>query len=201
MFNSSSTLYRPARPPSPSYMADPMVSQILGCFPSFACGPSHEHHLFPVCSPPGSLPGFCEWKMLPAISVNKGCISHQAATVCVCMCSVMSNSLRPGGLWASRLLYPGKNTGVGCHFLLQGIFLTRDWIGSLLYLLHWQMSSLSLYHLGSHIKPPQLFPMVSLRERRMRTSRMPPIKGWCLAATPKGTPWGEAWWEIIGCWP
>ena len=22
---------------------------------------------------------------------------------------------------------PGKNTGVGCHFLLQGIFLTMDW--------------------------------------------------------------------------
>ena len=29
-----------------------------------------------------------------------------------------------------RLLYPrdspGKNTGIGCHALLQGIFLTRD---------------------------------------------------------------------------
>ena len=23
--------------------------------------------------------------------------------------------------------FPGKNTGVGCHFLLQGIFPTRDW--------------------------------------------------------------------------
>jgi len=22
---------------------------------------------------------------------------------------------------------PGKNTGVGCHFLLQGIFLTQGW--------------------------------------------------------------------------
>ena len=31
---------------------------------------------------------------------------------------------------ACRLLYPwdtlGKNAGVGCHFLLQGIFLTQD---------------------------------------------------------------------------
>ena len=31
---------------------------------------------------------------------------------------------------APRLLYPwdfpGKNTGVGCHFLLQGIFLTQE---------------------------------------------------------------------------
>ena len=37
----------------------------------------------------------------------------------------------------SRLLcpwnFPGKNTGVGCHFLLQGIFLTQ---GSNLHLLH-----------------------------------------------------------------
>ena len=38
--------------------------------------------------------------------------------------SVMSNSLWPHGLlrpWDS----PGKNTGVDCHFLLQGIFLTQ----------------------------------------------------------------------------
>ena len=34
-------------------------------------------------------------------------------------------------LQPARLLcpwdFPGKNTGVGCHFLLQGIFLTRYW--------------------------------------------------------------------------
>ena len=39
---------------------------------------------------------------------------------------VISNSLRPRGLWPARLLcprdFPGKNTGAGCHFLLQGIF-------------------------------------------------------------------------------
>ena len=37
--------------------------------------------------------------------------------------SVMSNSLWPHGPWPTRLLRPwdspGKNTGVGCHFLLQ----------------------------------------------------------------------------------
>ena len=47
--------------------------------------------------------------------------------VCVCVtCSVMSDSLRPHGLPPSWLLCPqnspGKNTGVGCHVLLQGIF-------------------------------------------------------------------------------
>ena len=41
---------------------------------------------------------------------------------------------------------PGKNTEVGCHFLLQGIFPTQ---GLYLYLLHWQADSLPLSHLGS----------------------------------------------------
>ena len=38
-------------------------------------------------------------------------------------CSIMSHSLQPYGLYLARLLCPwdspGKNTGVGCHFLLQ----------------------------------------------------------------------------------
>ena len=33
---------------------------------------------------------------------------------------------------------PGKNTGVGCHFLLQGIFLAQEWNLCLLCLLNWQ---------------------------------------------------------------
>ena len=37
--------------------------------------------------------------------------------------------LQPHGLWPTRLLClgdsPGQNTGVGCHSLLQGIFLTQ----------------------------------------------------------------------------
>ena len=44
-------------------------------------------------------------------------------------CSVMSDSLWPHGLYPTRLLhpwdFPGKNTGVSCHFLLQGIFPTQ----------------------------------------------------------------------------
>ena len=42
--------------------------------------------------------------------------------------------------------FSGKNTGVGCHFLLQGIFLTH---GLNLRLLHWQADSLPLSHQGS----------------------------------------------------
>ena len=54
--------------------------------------------------------------------------------------SVMSNSLRPFGLEPTSLLCPwdfsGKNTGVGCHALLQGIFPTQGWNLDLLQLLH-----------------------------------------------------------------
>ena len=48
--------------------------------------------------------------------------------VCVSR-SVMPDSLRPHGLQPAELPCPwdspGKNTGVGCHFLLQGIFPTQ----------------------------------------------------------------------------
>ena len=44
--------------------------------------------------------------------------------------SVVSNSLRPHGLEPTRLLYPwnflGMSTGVGCYFLLQGIFICAN---------------------------------------------------------------------------
>ena len=45
-------------------------------------------------------------------------------------------------------LFPSKNTGVGCFFLLRGIFPTQ---GSNWRLLHWQVDSLPLSHLGSLI--------------------------------------------------
>ena len=55
----------------------------------------------------------------------------------VCACSFISNSLRSHGLQSIRLLcpwdFPGKNTGVGCHFLLQGIFPTQGYNSCLLH--------------------------------------------------------------------
>ena len=57
----------------------------------------------------------------------------------------MSDSLQPHGLGSTRLCYPwnflDKNTGMGCHFLLQGIFLTQESNLCLLGLLHWQVDS------------------------------------------------------------
>ena len=46
---------------------------------------------------------------------------------------------------------PGKNTGVGCHALLQGIFLTQGSNLHLLCLLHWQVGSLLLVPPGKLI--------------------------------------------------
>ena len=64
--------------------------------------------------------------------------------------SVVSDSFWPHGLYPTRLLCPwdfsDKNTGVGCRSLLQGIFSTPR---SNPYLLHWQVDSLPLSHLGS----------------------------------------------------
>ena len=60
--------------------------------------------------------------------------------------------LRLHGLQSTMLLcpwdFPGKNTGMSCHFLLQGIFLTQ---GSSLLLPHWQADALPLSHRGAQI--------------------------------------------------
>ena len=72
--------------------------------------------------------------------------------VCVGLCSVAQScptrdimDCRPPGS-SVHGDFPGKKTGVGCHFLLYGIFWTQR---SNLHLLHWQMDSLPLSHLGS----------------------------------------------------
>ena len=45
---------------------------------------------------------------------------------------------------------PGKNTGMGCHALLQGIFWTQGSNLCLLHLLCWQVGSLPLVPPGKH---------------------------------------------------
>ena len=58
------------------------------------------------------------------------------------MLSRFSNVRLFATLWTARLFCPwdspGKNTGVGYHALLQGIFPTQGLYPRLLCLLHWQ---------------------------------------------------------------
>ena len=64
-------------------------------------------------------PEVSSYSPFPLPKGNKGSVSR----------SVVSNSLQPHGLEPTRFLCPwdspGKNTGVGCHSLLQGISLTQ----------------------------------------------------------------------------
>ena len=73
---------------------------------------SHNYHFFQC------LWWWYEWLRCTLLAALK-------STMCVVSCSVVSNCLWPHGLYPARLLcpwnFPGKNTGVSCHFLLQGI--------------------------------------------------------------------------------
>ena len=77
----------------------------------------------------------------------------------------MSTSVQPHGLQPARLLRPwdspGKNPGVGCHFLLQGVFLAQGLNPGLL---HWQADSLPLV-------PPGVFQNESESHQSCRTLR------------------------------
>ena len=83
--------------------------------------------------------------------------------VCVLSHSVLSDSLR-----STRLLcpwdFPGKNIGVGCHFLYQGIFSTQ---GSNPSLLHWQANSLTTEPPGKFL----FFHIVFFSPKRCKENR------------------------------
>ena len=68
----------------------------------------------------------------PNINQRKRVVNFSLSESPTCSHSVTSvvfNSLRPHGLSSTRLLrpwdFPGKDTGVGCHFLLHRIFPTQ----------------------------------------------------------------------------
>ena len=72
------------------------------------------------------------------------CVCSTHSESCPTLCDPESSS--PPGSFVHRL-FQEKNTEVGCHFLLQRIFLTQG--TDMLYplsLLHWQMDSFPLLH-------------------------------------------------------
>ena len=123
--------------------ADSNVQTSLGTTTAVQ-GPSLTHGIVLLLSLPWALFWILSERKKCSCYLNMGCLllklllfSHQ----------VMSDSLWPRGLSPTRLLcpwdFPGRNTGVGCHFLLQGIFPTPT------HLLHWWADSVPLSHLGS----------------------------------------------------
>ena len=78
------------------------------------------------------------------------CMHAKSLQSCLTLCDPMDCSL-PGS--SIHGIFPGKNSGVGCHFLLQRIFLTQGSNPRLLHLQHWQVDSLPLHDLGSPQEP------------------------------------------------
>ena len=68
------------------------------------------------------------------------------AQSCLTLCDFMDCSLSGSSVHG---IFSGKNTGVDCHFLLQGIFPTQGLNPFLLCLLLWQVDPLPLCDLGS----------------------------------------------------
>ena len=70
-------------------------------------------------------------------------------------CSVVFDSLQPHRLQPTRLLCPrdfsGKNTGVGCHFLLQSFYIY--WIKNNLFFLYFLLVVLLSLHAGGSKDP------------------------------------------------
>ena len=67
--------------------------------------------------------------LFPVLVIQLG-VPFTAPYITCSVASVASDSLWPQRLWPTRLLcpwnFPGKNTGVGCHFLFWDIFSTQN---------------------------------------------------------------------------
>ena len=105
------------------------------------------------CPSPGEMPKTSWSSWFRKCVWNTYLTSNIIQCIHLCCCLVTKSCLTLATTWTSaRLLcpwdFPGKNTGVGCCFLLQGIFLTQGLIPSLL---HWQVDSSPLSHQGSHL--------------------------------------------------
>ena len=93
------------------------------------------------------IPGPTSSSSSPSLFLVVSTKARVCMRVCTCCVPLFSD---PQGLELAGLLcprdVPGKNTGVGCHFLLHGMFPTQGSNLRLLWLLHWQAGYLSLSH-------------------------------------------------------
>ena len=113
------------------------------------------------------------WPILPSYRNNQfsekqdilKCIVVLVSKSCPTLCDSWTVSTRLLCLWDLS----GKNPGVDCHFLLQGIFLIQ---GSNTHL-HWQADSLPLSYLGSPGAKTTLFSSVQFSRSVVSDSLRP----------------------------
>ena len=100
--------------------------------------------------------GVCRFTCGDTMALSLYSATRECAIECVCVCVWPVAHSYPALCdltdCSPRLLcpwdFPGKNTGVGCHFLLPEIFPTQRSNLHLFHLLHRQANSLPLHHLG-----------------------------------------------------
>ena len=87
--------------------------------------------------------------LIPSVQ-QSDLVTHTCACSVAQSCPTLWDPMDPVRLLEFCLWnFAGKNTGAGCHFLLQRIFPTEGSNPRLLCLLHWHADSLPLSHLGS----------------------------------------------------
>ena len=62
------------------------------------------------------------WTLIVSVTAEKSGKESEVAQLCPILCDPMDCSLSGS---SAHGIFPGKNTGMGCHLLLQDIFLTR----------------------------------------------------------------------------
>ena len=85
---------------------------------------------------------------------------------CPTLCISMDYSLPGASIHGNS---PGKITGVGCHFLLRGIFPAQGLNPCLLCLLHWQAVLYHQHHLGS----PSMYHFSDKNAVHIKTTQKP----------------------------
>ena len=148
------------------------------------------------CSPPGSsVYGFSQARILELDAIS---FSRESSWKWKWSRSVVSDSLWPHGQKPTRLCrpwdFPGKNTGVGCHFLLQGIFPTQGLNPGLLHCRQ------TLYHLSHQGRDQTQVSCIAGRVLTIWATREAPMARWAVGKSQL-LPAGAICWVSIrlGC--
>ena len=118
-----------------------------------------------------------------ALVLNTHTHTYKYIYICVYMLNCFSHvSLLLHGPWPTRLLcpsdFPGKNTGVGCHALLQGIYLIQGSNPHLLYLpqYRWILYLLATREANTYKSYTHMHTYISLSHRRHFLMEEKPFK-------------------------